>query len=546
MGFQLLIGGNEFQAADFSVQEAATPLAAGDSSGQVGTTSFSIADPDPEVLPNHPINLFGPSYLIGKGVRLADSRKGFTLGSVTTVQRSRESTLIQVTATSRLGDLSVFNVQAQPYSGSLQGAFAAYMALAGITSGFSVDPAIATRIVSLPGWSGELWFHLKQMTAALDCELSLVSGIILLRPLRTREAIRGRDIQRQFSVGGGSLAQAVEVYQYNNRPISNELVYPPGGWSEDVTIINVNAGETVEQVLELSASVSSITQPVMQTFVSRGHDASSVFTVVGDDGLPITPAQWTASGGSLRVDINPDTVSLTVHVTAPVGLPNKDGSEIGVYGISLSSDASTGRYSTLRIVGSGVAFSRESVRVPTGASAAETATDIGVTIDNPFLSSRSEVYTAGLRAVRSFNGSGLSIRGTVSAVNRLGETGELTLRPYSEMQDFHAGRTYAQVQTLYSGQTYLAIQENFNTGLSEDFDNQVFGNVSGARVWDSGSQRWYRIREATLTPGNIQFSADDDLLHSDSQSHLSGSTYSDVQMRYTGFSYREVDLMGLR
>src|SRR5690606_37473428 len=106
--------------------------------------------------------------------------------------------------------------------------------------------------------------------------------------------------------------------------------------------------------------------------------------------------------------------------------------------------------------------------------------------------------------------------------------------------------TYAQVQTANAGKSYLQVQEEFNTGRDSLFENQVFGNVNGARVWDKASARWYRIRTGTLTPPQIQFEAEDDLMHSDVQDFLSGLSYAAVQSKYNGFSYREVDLMGLR
>lgn len=546
MAFKLTIGGVSFPLTDYNVEEAATPLAAGDSSGQVGTITFTIPLPDVDVAPSHPLVRYGDTWLLGREVRLEDSRKGFTLGKVSAISPSLSSGTIRVSCLSRLGDLNVYNVQAQPYVGTLAGAFQAYLALANVTTGFLVDPSIATRLVIFPGWSGELWLHLKQMAAAINCDLSLVSGVILLRPIRAREVVRGRDIERSPSAGGGNLAQFIAVNQYNNRAITNQLVYPPGGWDASVTTINVNAGESVEETLQLSASVSSISQPVMQTFVSRDHSSSSVFTVVGDDGLPIQPDQWYAQGGNLRVEINPDTTSLTLKVTAPTGIRNKDNKEIGVYGIALSSDNNTGRYSTLRIVGSGVEFTKEEVRVPTGATASETSTEIGITIDNPFLSTRGDVYTAAVRAVRAYNGSGISVSGTVSAVNRRGETGAVNTRPYSEMQSLHSGKTYATVQTSYSGKSYLQVQEEFNAGIEDRFENQVFGNVAGARVWDERSRRWYRIRSGTSSPSTVSFEAEDDLVHSDVQSYLAGNTYAQVQVMYNGFSYREVDLMGLR
>lgn len=533
-----------YEVFDFTVEEASTPLAAGDSSGQVGTITFTIGVPDPEIVPNHPINMFGESILVGQRVRIEDSRKGFTIGEVSAVSRSSAQT-ISVSCVSRMGEVNVYGVQARPFVGNLGDAFEYYLGLAEISSAIFTDPSVANTPVQFPGWSGELWFNLKQMAASMDCDISLVSGVILLRPIRARVAARGRDLDRKTSSGGGTLAQFIEVYQYNNRAITNQLVYPPGGWSEDVSVINVNSGETVEEIIQLEASVSSVVQPTMQTFVSRDHSTSSVFTVVGDDGLPITPAAWSANGGNLRVSINPDTTTLTVTVTAPRGLPNKDGDEIGVYSISLSSDDSTGRYSTLRLLGSGVAFNKELKRIPTGITERETGTEVGITIDNPFLSTPQQVYRTALRAVGAYNGTAMTLSGRVSSVNQLGDSGELVLQTYAQVATLHAGRTYAQVQSAWGGLSYLDIQQQINAGNSGEFENQVFGNVAGARVWDKNSRRWYRIRSATLNPDFISFEADDDLTHSDVSPAFSGKTYAQVQTLFEDFNYRQVHALGV-
>lgn len=546
MGFKLTIDGREYQVRDFSVVEASTPLAAGDSSGQVGTLNFTISWPDPELVPNHPINQIGIGYLQDKLVRLDDSRKGFTIGKVFTATETGAGD-IRVTAHSRLGELNVYNIQGQPFSGTLENAFKAYLALAGVDSEILVDPNIANKPVVFPGWFGELWFNLKQLAAAVDCDVSLVSGIIVLRPIRDRIASRGRNIDRTSSIGSNTLAQYIEIYQYNNQAITNKMVYPPGGWSTEVSVITLNAGEKIEEVLELSASVTSISQPTMTTFVGRFHDTSSVFTVVGDDGLPITPQQWQSFGGRLWVEINDDTTSLTLHVEAPTGLPNSEGELIQTYGIGLSDDSGTGRYSTLRILGTGTAFDKELVRFPTGISAQESATEVGVTIDNPFLSTRADVYRAALRAVQNFNGSGLVLSGQVTSINQLGDTGSLKLVTYAEEIDTHlAPATFGTVQADYAGKTYQEIQDELNSDSDSLFENQVFGNAAGARVWSEKGRRWYRIREATLTPSTITITAESDLTFGDMQEFLEGNTFGSVQARYNGLTYREVNLMGMR
>lgn len=548
MGFKLLVGSHEFESADFSVQESATPLAAGDSSGAVGTFTVSIPQPDPyaETAKSSLLTALGPTGLQDLPVRLSDTRKGFTLGRVTSSSPNMGSGTIQLSVDSRLADLNIYHVQAPPIVGTLAEAFAAYLAIAEITEDYYVDPAIASRQVVFPGWHGELWYHLKQMAVAMDCDISLVSGIIVLRPIRTRVATRGRDVDRSLSAGGGSLAQFVEVYQYNNRVIENELVYPPGGWTEEIPVITVASGEYIEETLELSASVTSISQPVMQEFVSRDHDSSSVFTVVGDDGFPITAAAWQAWGGYLWVDINEDTTSLTVKIQAPSGLYNRDGAEIQTYGIALSSDTGTGRYSTLRIIGSGVAFLKELRRVPTGIPQTQAASEVGATVDNPFLSTSEEVNRAAARAAREYNGTAMRLSGTVISVNQLGDTGTLVSSTYGDVEAELSGMSYEDVEEMFDGFTYEEVVRSFNEGRESEFENQVFGNVNGARVWDEPSRRWYRIRSATITPGTIGFEAEDDLNYEDMFPVWEGKTYEQVEEMYEGLTYKQVTMMGVR
>lgn len=555
MGFQCIIGGDTYELVDFSAVEASTPLASGDTSGQVGTINVTLKRPDlfernPESLQdasyvgNPVFALLGSQMLAGQDIRITDSRKGFTLGRIKQVG-DNEGATFTLTCDSRLGLLNVYGVQAQPFVGTLADAFAMYLGLANVNADLFVDPEIAQRQVVFPGWYGELWLHLKQMAAAIDADVSLVSGVILLRPIRRRVVSRGREVSGGFSVGG-SLAQNVEVFKYNNRPINNELVYPIGGWSEDVSVINVNAGEYTEEVVDLSASVSSIQQPVMQTFVSREHSASSVYTVVGDDGLPITPSAWAASGGSLSVVINQDTTSLTVQVQAPTReLPNRDGEPIGVYSISLSSDSSTGRYSTLRIVGSGVGFEKESVLFPTGIPASMTGTEIGESIDNPFLSDQNQLYRAGTRAARRYKGKTLTMNAEVISVNQLGDSGEAQYPTYGDVQAQKSGQTYAQVKAGYAGLSYGAVQAQLFDSVRNNFENQVFGNVAGARVYSRRLNRWFRVREGTLNAATISVQADDDLTHADAKSRYANLSYAQERALFAGLSYGERNLAGL-
>lgn len=564
MGFRISIEGlngetpKPYEALDFSVDEAATPLAAGDSSGQVGTFSVTIATPSllgSTRSVNSILQSIGPSYLIGHSVRIFDSKKGFTLGEIDSANISRDNATTTLSGTSRMGSLNVYGVQAQPFIGTLGDAFSYYLGLGGITSDLFVDDEISSRAVVFPGWTGELWFHLKQMAAAQDCDISLVSGVVLLRPIRKRVASNNRDTSRAVSFSTSTLAQSVEVYQYNNREITNELVYPPGGWTPEVEVLNVNAGETSEYTLELSASVSSIVQPTMLEFVAQNHNSSSVYTIVADDGLPVPPAAWTQYGGSLTLTIDPGTTTLKVVLMGPIGLPTSAGVEATNFSVALGSDLTGSRYSTLRIVGSGVAFDKQKKKVRTGVPESKTATEVGVTIDNPFISTTNDLYRAGTRAAKLYSGAVPSLTGTVISVNRRGDSGSATYPTYGTVENelksvLGSGVTYGQVQTYYLTtlglSTYEDVRQHWFTVFQNNDLDQVFGNVQGARIFDSKTARWYRVRQARPTPANIGISsADDDLTHSDMLSYFSGRTYGAVQAQRLTMTYDQDRMAGM-
>lgn len=586
MGFKAFFSGlpvdGPLQISDYSVSEESSPLKAGDSSGSVGTFSLSIPIPDPSLIetlgpidnsgygdlgygegpyggvegqltPWAMLGIFGPTVFIDTTVELSDSRKGFTLGRVDAAELSKDGGSIQLSGLSRMGRLNVYGIQAQPFSGTLRQAFDYYLSLAGITAEIFVDDDIASRAVVFPGWTGELWYYLKMMAAAQDCDVSLVSGVILLRGIRKRIASSNRDTARSFTAGSDTLAQAIEIYQYNNRVITNELVYPPGGWTPEVEVLNVNAGETTEYTLELSASVSSIQTPVMQTFVADEYSASSVYTVVADDGLPVSPAAWSSRGGSVKIEIAPDTTHLLVTLTGAQGLPTAAGATATNFSIALGSDTTGNRYSTLRIVGSGVAYDRVKKRVRTGVPASRTSTEVGVTIDNPFISTTNDLYRAGTRAAKAYSGASVSLTGNVISVNRRGDSGQATYPTYGEVEtklksELGSGVTYAGVQSYYGTLgliTYEQVRQFwFTTFRDEDLD-QVFGNVQGARIFDKGSRRWYRIRRGRLSPGGIGFDADDDLTHEDMQGIYSGKTYEQVRSPLSLFTYQQVQMLGM-
>lgn len=550
IGTRISVAGYDYNVDDYTVTESGSPLAITDSSGGVGEMSFSLPLPDPyhdRARSDDPLRVFGPMWLIDQPVTILDSRNGLTLGQITSISISQDSTGVSVSGYTRLDILNAYNVQAGPFVGTLGGLAGYYFGLVGITTDWQVDASIASRAVAVPGWTGELWYYLKQLMAAQGCEIALVSGVILIRPLRTRIAERNRAVSLSNGVGAGSLAQSVEVYWYRSEEITDELVYPPGGWTPETPVLNVNAGETAEYTLELSSSVSSIQAPTHETYVSDDYEASSVYTVVADDGFVVSEAQWSDQGGSVTITVNPDTKTLKVVLVGANEVPVATGGYSKAFSLALASDTSGSRYSTLRIVGTGVRYVREKKVFRTGVPASKTATEVGVTIDNPFINDLNTAYNAGVRAASQFSGTQLTLSGTVTAINRRGDSGVADYPTYAEVQEALEAElgtpSYSDVQTWYTGSgytSYALVLDYWFDLVASMFENQTFGNVGGARIFDPLTGRYYRIRQATVTPTTITIqSADDDLTFEDVQNHRAGKTYADVQAERNAMTYTQ-------
>lgn len=517
----------------YSLSESSTPLSGSDSSGSVGTVSFNVPYRDDYVL------------LHNRDIRITTVSRGITEGFISAIGRSDEGGNVPITVTLRTGRLNLFNIQAQPFIGTLAGAFGYYLSLGNQSTRYQVDPEIASRQVAYRGWNGELWYYLKQLAAAQDADINLVSGIIVLRPIRTRTMVEDHDATRSLSVSDAQLAQSVDVNYYNSKPITNQLVYPPGGWTPEVVPITIGAGETRTETVTLSSSVTSVAQPTIQTYVSRTHRSSSVFTVVGDDGLPITPTAWRAGGGSLKVEINPDTVSLDVVITAPTGLRSITGEPHNTYSIALGDDG--GRFSTLRIVGTGVAFDKQVMNVGTGIGPTMTSQDVGATVDNVFLSTAGDAYKVALRTAREFSGGGMNLSYGVSAVNRFDNPGNVSFTSNDMVDLAYPGTTWTNdmFDAEFAGKSNFEVDDFLSNLTPDDGTDQVIGNVGGARIWDRRAHHWFRIRTANITPGVVSGEADIDTTHGDGQGHWAGMTYGQIEELFVGKTYGEVERLGL-
>lgn len=535
MGVEIKIGDKVAGAATYTVTEESVPVAGGDATGSVGGITLEGAVAQGGISALDSIN----------DVTLTDSERGDTLGTIKNMSRNRTSGDWRIDSDSRLSEFMI-EIQVQPYSGTLEGAFLYYASLANITTDVIVDDELKARPVDFIGFSGNLWSRMKEMAIGVGADLNLISGVIVLRPLRAFVAVEGRDTESSFTLDKDGLALKQEVIWYNTAHRASSIVYPPGGWNNEVRVYSVNAGEDAEHNIEVESSITSIQAPTMVTDVSPTYSATSVYTIVGDDNLPIQPAQWAAYGGKVSVEIAPDTRSLIVKMTGASGMVQIDGNPMKIFRLALSAGSTDSTYSTLRIVGNAVHMNQRSIIINTGVEPWRTGQEFAPTIDNEFLNTIDSAFSAGVRGARRHAGRTFTLDSSVVGINGVGDPGEAKYPTYEFSRLKWEGNTYAQVTAELAGMTYAEVREMLYEEVNAGGVRfQVFGNAPGARVWDEESRHWYRVRTANTSWSGTQIGCDDDTLWSDFQLAVSGMTYAEVNEVMSGKTYLEATLAGI-
>lgn len=472
---------------DYSFTESSQSNDSNDSSGSVGEFSVALTTPALDSV----IRRYGVGYLRGRKSRLITTH-GNVLGTIKGVEETDYST-IRISGVSEMEPLNAYNVQAPPFEGSLVQLIQLYFGLVSEAAPqFQVDPRLQGRRIVAPGWNGELWYHLKLLCAAERIQISISpTGGVYISPSTPDKSDPHILSSHGVSYAESSIAEFVEVYKYDNEWRENSIAYPIGGWTEDTEILSVKAGEEAEYNIELSASLVEFQPPQLVDFVASTHTSGSVYTVLGDDdGFPITPAQWTRSGGSVTFELNPDTTSIKVKMKGATGIVTGTGDPIRSFSLALAADTGGSRYSTLRILGTGTFFERTVLKFPTGVPSDKTGTEVGATIDNPFISTMSQAVKAGSLSAYKFSGSVPSVQ---------------TSSPSSD-----------SIQIGHSTLTQLI------EGKNEDF----------------------RVREVTYSPGTVTITGDYHLTWGNWEESLGTQTYQSITDANIGLGYREVQDRG--
>lgn len=518
----------------YSVSEESGPVEASDSGGGVGQIKFTaIEDP----------SRFGSALLFNDEVKLTDGDRGTTVGTVSDLNSN--GGMMSVTATSRLGRL-VIDKKVGPVHDTFPNVMRYYLSLGGITTGVAIDASFNGITVNARAWEGDLWTKIKELCVTYGAEVSLLKGDVAVRPIRQRRALEINNASESWSISNREVARFVEVNYYNSQYKSNSIVYPKNGWSEDLPIYTVNAGEFLQVNIPIDVSVESITQPDHYDTVPRNYmGPASAYSTVGADGEILPPNFWRTSGGSVTAKVGEDGKSIDLTIIAPdIGTTAALYSPFRI----ASRDAVTGEfYNSLRIMGGGVHFDQKSVIVPTGADEAVTSRDVGVTVDNYFIATEGQARSLALDVAARWARPQRTLRITKASINKPGET--TTSYDYATFAQFDSYATsngistFADFDTAWSGKTFADFDNYWYAGVQNLFDYQVFGNAAGARV--AYRRAMFRIRTVDIGPSEVSYTAEEDTTVGDFDASAAGMTIGQFDTSYAGLTFGDFALVPL-
>jgi hypothetical protein len=267
---------------NYSYSEEATPISPADSSGGVGALSFSTIDEDTT-----------SALIFRDEIYLKDSQNGEISGKVTSISASNGE--VSFDGVSSLARLNI--IKFIPSFNSTVGELITYVFNeAGIFSGYEIEESIENIPVISPSYEGDLWVFIKDICTAYEVEISLVKDVIYVRELRQSTVKVFDTISESWSIADINPAQYVDVNYYNYQYEEDFLAYPRGGWNPEVQVYQVDANQELIIELPLEAYLESIEQPAAVDFVGRDDVTSSVYSISGNDGLPVPAAQWENEG----------------------------------------------------------------------------------------------------------------------------------------------------------------------------------------------------------------------------------------------------------
>lgn len=510
---------------NYTVTEDATSLNLADTQGGVGGIDFSVIEDD---------GFNGSIMLSGEPFTLLDPRAGVLSGIIDSGSTNNEAELSITGATALLPLVSERVVPA--FSGNLSGAIQYYLSICGVTSGVQIDSSLASQVVALPSFSGEVWLQLKKLAAVYQFEIAAVADAIVIRKPRLRTVDVRKYTSTRFNFSNTEAARTVQVYYYNNVWRTNLQVYPdPATSIVDRSIISVDAGEESVTNVDAGMWIGTIDAPThVGTLPWDNTSTTSVYSVVDKDGKMVSVQDWKNGGGSVSFALGADGKSIDITVR---GMSTNSRAP---YSIASSSQDMEFQYPALYIAASGVAFERKMISANTGANEATLPVNSVYVIDEPLVSTLTDAHVALSRALIAMSGVSQKFEATTTSINRRGDTGQVVYPNFTWFNGEMGSDTFTAFNADFAGYTFKTFNQwTLDNSDVADFESQAFGAIGGARVRYRNAM--YRIETATSSPGSFSWTAAMDTTFQDWQNVYSplALTFAQFNTKWAGKSFEQ-------
>lgn len=394
MGVTTDIPGIRSNIVSYALSAEVCSLNPSDMVGGTGSISFGTAP------------MVSPQVHRNRRFVLTDDRFGSVGGRISQVTWGKDVT--NFTAETMLQRLNIESSIPPQYGVTMAAAMDVVLSKAGMTS----TGLPTTGTVTFPGFKGAILDYLKNFCVVYDYEYyadSAAMDVVNFRAIRST-TFTGNYSSIEYSVNDQTVAQNVEVNQYTytvpGSPSAN-IEFAPFA-VDDPQILTVDAGQTISYDIKCNGWLASINQPVAMDLVGpEERTDSGAYCVAGSDGLPIPASQWEGLGGSISVSLADDPSIIHVVIVAPAAsvMKNTSGEDtFSPYSIAATAVDENAFYNSLHITGKGVRYVKTTATFPTAATSIVSMEEVGTTVDNPFISSPTQLWRAGVSAAQGYAG----------------------------------------------------------------------------------------------------------------------------------------------
>lgn len=272
--------------------------------------------------------------------------------------------------------------------------------------------------------NSNMWEYIQAACAAYGQELSVVEGVIVVRPIGSEIIAIDNKTVPTISPNTNLGGRNVEVVYTNAASVVNQELY--NAREDNNRVISVKVDEKITTTVEISGTPTVVNLPSRSTIPASGVGE---YSIVDSTGQQVPEYLFAACGGRVDVQLNPtvlNAIDITFYgpsSTAVVLGGTPFGGATPTYAGPFKLAYSSGNdYAALSITGSGVKTTPTTLKIRTGADPEKVAQDVSKTITNQFIVTKTQAYDRGSWAI--FEASGpkvtLSLSVPVSSITSFG------------------------------------------------------------------------------------------------------------------------------